>query len=82
MPRKDIFSKFGITDRSDLRVHIVETPGSVPMVDASGDPMKTLTPKQAMELSVLLCDAGEEALGREIAAAAAKAGEANRSRTP
>jgi hypothetical protein len=44
--------------------------------------MKTLTPKQAMELSVLLCDAGEEALGREIAAAAAKAGEANRSRTP
>jgi hypothetical protein len=75
LPRKDIFSKFGITDRTDLRVQIVETPGSVPMVDVhgSGDPMKTLTPKQAMELSVLLCDAGEEALGREIAAAAAKA---------
>jgi hypothetical protein len=50
-------------------------------VHGPGDPAKTLTPKQATELSILLRDAGEEALGQEIAAAAAKAQEANRSRT-
>jgi hypothetical protein len=79
LPRKDILSKFGITDRPDLRVQVIEKPGSVSMVDVHGpgDPVKTITPKQAAELSILLRDAGEEALGQEIAAAAAKAQRAN-----
>ena len=49
LPRKDILSKFGITDRADLRVQVIEKEGSVPMVDVHGpgDPVKTLTPKQA-----------------------------------
>jgi hypothetical protein len=50
-------------------------------VHGPGDAVKTLTPKQATELSVLLRDAGEEALGQEIAAAAASTQNANRSRT-
>jgi hypothetical protein len=83
LPTKDILLKFGITDRPGLRVQVVEKQGSVPMVDVHGpgDPAKTLTPKQAAELSVLLRDAGEEALGQEIAAAAAKAQKANSSGT-
>jgi hypothetical protein len=55
LPRKDILSKFGITDRADLRVQVVEKGGGVRMVDVhgSGDPVKTLTPTQAIEMSVL-----------------------------
>jgi hypothetical protein len=81
LPRKDALAKFGITDQPDLRVQIIEKPGGPALVDihGRGDPVKTITPKQAMELSVLLRDAGEEALGQEIAAAAAKAQKANRS---
>jgi hypothetical protein len=83
LPRKDILSEFGITDWADLRVQVIEKHGSVPMVDVHGpgDPVKTLTPKQAEELSALLRDAGEEALGQEIAAAAASPQKANWSRT-
>jgi hypothetical protein len=83
LPRKDILSKFGITDQPDLRVQVITEQDNPSMVDVHGpgDPAKTLTPKQATELSILLRDAGEEALGQEIAAAAAKAQEANRSRT-
>ena len=40
--------------------------------------MKTITLKQAIELSILLRNAGEETFGQEIAAAAAKAKGANR----
>jgi hypothetical protein len=83
LPRKDILSKFGITDRPDLRVEVVAEWGGLSVVEVHGseDPPKRLTPAQAMELSILLRDAGEEALGQEIAAAAAKAKEANRSST-
>jgi hypothetical protein len=82
MPRKDILSKFGITDRPDLRVQIVGTPDGPSMVDVRGpgDPVKTITPKQAAELSTLLRDAGEEALGQEIATAAAETQAINRFR--
>jgi hypothetical protein len=80
LPRKDILSKFGITDRPDLRVHVIEKPGDVSMVavHGPGDPVKTITPNQAIELSILLRDAGEEALGQEITTAAAEAQKANR----
>jgi hypothetical protein len=83
LPRKDILSKFGITDRPDLRVQVVAEWGGLSVVDVHGseDPAKLLTPKQATELAMSLRDAGEEALGQEIAAAAAKAKEANRSNT-
>jgi hypothetical protein len=80
LPRKDALAKFGITDRPDLRVQVVEQPGGPSLVDVhgSGDSVKAITPKQAMELSILLHDAGEEALGQDIAAAATKAKAANR----
>jgi hypothetical protein len=80
LPRNNILAKFGITDRPDLRVHVVEKPGDVSMiaVHGPGDPVKTISPKQATELSILLREAGEEALGQEITAAAAKAQKANR----
>jgi hypothetical protein len=80
LPRKDALAKFGITDRPDLRVQVVEQQGGVCLVDVHGpgDPAKTITPKQAAELSILLRDAGEEALGQEIATAAARAQTANR----
>jgi hypothetical protein len=82
LPRKDILSMFGITDRPDLRVHIVGKPDGPSMFDVHGpgDPLKTITPKQAAELSTLLRDAGEEALGQEIATAATEAQSINRSR--
>jgi hypothetical protein len=84
LPRKNILLKFGITDRPDLRVQVVAEQGGLSLVDVHGseDPVKAITPQQATDLSVLLCDAGEEALGQEIATAAAKAREVNRSRTP
>jgi hypothetical protein len=47
-------------------------------VRGPGDPVKTITPNQARELSILLRDAGEEALGEKIATAAAKVQTANR----
>jgi hypothetical protein len=80
LPRKDALAKFGITDQPDLRVQVIEEPGGPSLVDVHGpgDPVKTITPKQAVELSILLRDAGEEALEQEIAAAAAKAKGANR----
>jgi hypothetical protein len=83
LPRKDTLSKFGITDRPDLRVRVIEKQGDVWLVDVRGpeDPAKGITPKQAMELSALLRDAGEQALGQEIATAAAKAQKANSSGT-
>jgi hypothetical protein len=73
-------SKFGITDRPDLRVQVVEERGSLSLVDVRGpgDPVKGITPNQAMELSVLLRKDGEEKLGQEIATAAAEAQKANR----
>jgi hypothetical protein len=78
LPRKDILSKFGITDRSDLRVQVITEQDNPSMVDVHSprDPAKTSTPKQATELSILLRVAGEEARGQEIAVAAAKAQEA------
>jgi hypothetical protein len=36
LPRKDILSKFGITDRPDLRVHIIGKPDGPSMVDVHG----------------------------------------------
>jgi hypothetical protein len=80
LPRKDALAKFGITDRPDLRVLVVEQQGGPSLVDVhgSGDPVKAITPNQATELSILLRDAGEEALGQEIATAAARAQTANR----
>jgi hypothetical protein len=79
LPRKDALSKFGITDRRDLRVQVIGQPGGPFLVDVhgQGDPAKTLTPTQAMELSRLLCGAGEEVLGQVIATAAIKAQKAN-----
>jgi hypothetical protein len=78
LPRKDALAKFGITDRPDLRVQVVEQQGpSLVDVHGSGDPVR-ITPNQATELSILLRDAGEEALRQEIATAAAKAQTANR----
>jgi hypothetical protein len=79
MPRKDALAKFGITDRTDLRVQVIGQQGGPFLVDVhgQGDPSKTLTPKQATELSTLLREAGEEALGQVIAVAAAKAQKAN-----
>jgi hypothetical protein len=80
LPRKDALSKFGITDRPNLQVQVVEQQDGPALVDVHGpgDPIKTITPKQAAELSILLRDAGEEALGQEIANAAARAQKANR----
>ena len=64
MPRKDILSKFGITDRPDLQVLMVEKHGlSVVDVRSPEDPGNGLSPKQATELSALLRKAGEEGLG-------------------
>jgi hypothetical protein len=83
LPRKNILLKFGITDRPDLRVQVLAEQGGLSLdVHGSEDPVKSITPQQATDLSVLLCDAGEEALGQEIATAAAKAREVDRSRTP
>ena len=66
MPRKDVLSKFGITDRPDLQVLMVEKHGlSVVDVRSPEDPGNGLSPKQATELSALLRKAGEEGLGRE-----------------
>jgi hypothetical protein len=67
LPRKDILSKFGITDQPDLRVQVITEQDNPSMVDVHGpgDPAKTLTPKQATELSILLRDAGEEARARD-----------------
>jgi hypothetical protein len=67
-----------------LRVQVLAEQGGLSLVDVHGseDAVKSITPQQATDLSVLLCDAGEEALGQEIATAAAKAREVNRSRTP
>jgi hypothetical protein len=61
-------------------VHVIEKSGDVSMVDVRGpeDPVKTITPKQAAELAIQLREAGEGALGEEIAAAAARAQKANR----
>jgi hypothetical protein len=80
LPRKDALAKFGITDRPDLTVQVVEQQGGPSLVDVRGpgDPVKTITPNQARELSILLRDAGEEALGEKIATAAAKVQTANR----
>jgi hypothetical protein len=80
LPRKDALAKFGITDRPDLRVQVVEQQGGPSLVDVhgSGEPIRAITPNQATELSILLRDAGEENLGRKITAAAAKAQKANR----
>ncbi len=80
LPRKDILSKFGITDRPDLRVEVIEKPGGpwVIALHSPQDPIKSVTPRQAAELSTLLRDAGEEALGHELATAAANARKANR----
>jgi hypothetical protein len=82
LPRKDALAKFGITDRPDLRVQVVEQQGGPSLVDVhgQGEPVKAITPNQATELSILLRDAGEEALGQEIAAAGAKAKAANQAR--
>jgi hypothetical protein len=79
LPKKDALAKFGITDRPDLKVQVIEQQGGPFLVDVhgSGDPVKALTPRQATELSILLRDAGEEALGEDIAAAATKAKAAN-----
>jgi hypothetical protein len=79
LPRKDALAKFGIADRPDLRVRVVQSPAGVSMVDVCGpeDPAKTITPNQATELSILLRDAGEETLGQAIAAAAAEAQKIN-----
>jgi hypothetical protein len=81
LPRKDALAKFGITDRPDLRVQVIEQQGgpSLVGVHGQGDPVKAITPKQAMELSVLLRDAGQDRLGQELATAAAKTKKANRS---
>jgi hypothetical protein len=80
LPRKDALAKFGITDRPDLTVQVVEQQGGPSLVDVRGpgDPVKTITPNQARELSILLRDAGEEALGEKIATAAARVQTANR----
>ena len=45
MPRKDILSKFGITDQPDLRVQVNTEQDNPSMVDVHGpeDPPKTLT---------------------------------------
>jgi hypothetical protein len=79
LPRKDALAKFGITDRPDLTVQVVEQQGGPSLVDVHGSeqPIRAITPNQATELSILLRDAGEETLGQEIAAAAAEAQKAN-----
>jgi hypothetical protein len=80
LPRKDALAKFGISDRPNLGVQVVEKQGGVCLLDVHGpgDPAKTITPKQATELSILLRNAAEEALRQEIAATAARAQTANR----
>ena len=68
---------FGVwpCDRPDLRVQVVRKQDSLSLVDVHGpeDPVKTITPMQAMELASLLRAIGEEALGQVIATAATKA---------
>jgi hypothetical protein len=78
VPRKDILSKFGITDRPDLQALIFEKNGlSVVDLRSPSDQGNGLTPKQATELSALLCKAGEKALGEEIASAVVKVQKTN-----
>jgi hypothetical protein len=78
LPRKDILAKFGIADRHDLHVLIVEKQGlSVVDVRSSDDPIHGLSPKQATELAALLRNAGEKVLGEEIASAVAKVQKTN-----
>jgi hypothetical protein len=78
LPRKDILAKFGIADRHDLQVLIVEKEGlSVVDVRSPEDRGNGLSPKQATELSAMLRNAGEKVLGEEIASAVAKVQKTN-----
>ena len=81
MSLADILSRYGITNRPDLRVATVQEGGLLWLVDihGPGDPVKAISPKRAAELSVELRNAGDEELGRQIAMAAEKAEKANRS---
>lgn len=66
MPRKDALSKFGITDRCDLSVQVVQQ--QKPVLGRRtwlGRPRKALTANQATELWILLRDAGEKFLDKK-----------------
>jgi hypothetical protein len=78
LPRKDILAKFGITDRPDLQVLIVEK-HRLSMVDVRSRTKQQLASlrSQAMELSAQLRNAGEKVLGAEIASAVAKVQKTN-----
>jgi hypothetical protein len=78
--RAEIFKRYGITDRPEMRVQTIkegDSPLWVVGINGTGDPIKALSSKHAIELSIGLRQIGEDKLANDISAAAAKAHKSN-----
>jgi hypothetical protein len=81
--RTDILKRYGITDRTELRVWTFKE-GPLPVVAVDGigdhgidDPVVALSPERAIELSIEFRQIGEETLAVYISTAATRAQKAN-----
>ena len=78
--RAEIFKRYGITDRPDMRVQAIkeeDSPLWVVGINGTGDPIKALSSKHAIELSIGLRQIAEDKLAGDISAAATKAQQSN-----
>jgi len=79
LSRTEVLKQHGITDRSEIRVSVVQEGNSLNLVGIAGvgDPLKAISPKKAQELSIQLRQIGEVELASQIATAAQNAHRAN-----
>jgi hypothetical protein len=79
LSRTEILQQHGITDRSEIRISVVQEGKSLNLVGIAGvgDPLKAISPKKAQELSIQLTQIGENDLAAQISSAAQKAHHAN-----
>jgi hypothetical protein len=84
MSRAEILKRYGVIDGSNLRVYTVQegdSPLHLVAITAPGAPLKAITSKKAIELSIQLRQIGEDELAGDISAAADKAQRANSANT-
>jgi len=86
MTRTEILQEYGIIDGNDIRVQIVQETGAkgkgalmLVGINAIGNPVKAISAKQAVELSLRLRQISEEKLASDISTAAQKAQQTNQS---
>jgi hypothetical protein len=88
MTRAEILQDYGIKDGNNIKIQVVQETGAkgkgalrLVGINAVGNPLKAISPKQAAELAIRLRQISQNDLANEISTAARKAQEANQAPT-